>query len=82
MQPNLREDEDYISNDEPINEGLKKKVTMKIGRSHGVDHHLSKKLLESFRDIYMKKEFITDLSDAYPVLFNVKISEKEIRSFM
>jgi len=82
MQPNLREDEDYITNDEGIGRWLKKRVAMKIGRSHGIDPNLSKKLLESFRETYIKKDFITNFSEAYHVLFGIEISAEEIKSFM
>jgi len=82
MQPNLREDISFITNDEVISRGLKKKVAMRIGRSHGIENHLSKKLLDNFADIYLKKEFIINFSESYYALFGIVVSREEIKSFM
>jgi hypothetical protein len=83
MAPNLREDENCIKDNETISRGAKKKVAMKIGRSHGFDSRLCRKIVEEeLRDISLKKGFITNLSETYYLFFGTIVSEEEIKSFL
>lgn len=82
MAPNLREDENYITDTETISNHKKKKIIRLLSDKHGFDYHVSSRIEKDLKTISLKKEFIMTLSEMSSVFFKTMVSESEIKSFI